>query len=187
MIANRNFELAAGASTQVTIKGNFIRCLSSSAQLLQIQTETIEGSGSTFEIESGIAFDTKTFSSFRVTNTGIYTAQCKFVVSDEGFVYDGRLTGNLDLIGAINVLSSLPAHSEYRVVVAKAGEDVVPVNLSRRWCRIKMDTKAAATVLSNGYVISNGEDLDMEWLTTSALTVGAGASNRTFYVWENFD
>lgn len=133
MIANRTFTLASGAEHADTVKANFVRCLASSGQLLQVQTENMDGSSSSFEIEAGLALQVKPFQKVRILNKGDQIASCRFVYSDEGFVQDNRLVGNLDLNGSVQVLSTLPLFTRYEsVAVVGADHVIAPSNANRR-------------------------------------------------------
>ena len=90
MITTRNITIASGESEQLIIRGNFIRCLEADDTVF-LSTTPINGNGSTFEIESGLSFQTREFSSFRVENKTGLAVTLKLVISDEGFVNDDRL------------------------------------------------------------------------------------------------
>lgn len=178
MIANRNFTLAAGEETSITITGNFIRCLASSGQILQLQ---IEG-GSNFTIEAGLAFSVRDFEKMRIINTGVVEAQCKFVFSDEGFIQDNRLVGNLDLNGAISVLSTLPTNNTWSNGNVLAGGEIFPERTSRRALTF---TPVNDIILESGQPITGGTPI--EWNTSGSLNLHATSGASVIEIMEDYD
>jgi hypothetical protein len=180
MIKTIPFTVLAGQSAQQTYRGNFIRCLSSGGVVFKIETNPIDGSGSTFEMEAGLAFTTREFSSFRVVNNTDTDANIKLAISDEGFVQDNRLVGNLDLNGAVSVLSTLPKFSRYEQITVTGGvATLFPDNSARRAITI---IPSAEIVLDTGYTT----DKSFEWNSQQGLSI-TGVNGTTIDIFEDFD
>jgi hypothetical protein len=181
MITNRNPYISAGGSVKIIVKGNFIRCLSAGGEVVFIDTNPEDmGSGSTFEIEAGLGFTTKMFTSFHVRNTSANGVQLKFVISDEGWVTDNRLVGRLDLNGAVSVLSTLPKYSRYeQVTIAGGVANLFPLNSSRRSITI---IPSAEITLDTGY----STDKSFEWNSQQALSI-TGVNGTIVDIFEDFD
>lgn len=182
MITNRNPFIAAGESAKIIVKGNFIRCLSAGGEVVFLDTNPAESnaSGSTFEIEAGLGFNTKMFSSFYVRNTSSNDVQLKFVISDEGWVTDNRLVGRLDLNGAVSVLATLPKYNRYeQITIAQGSAELFPVNSARRAMLV---VPSAEIVLDTGYTT----DKSFEWNSQQGLDI-TGANGTTIDIFEDFD
>lgn len=141
MISTRPYTIAVGGEQPDTVRANFIRCLASAGQILEVQMENMDGTTSRFEMEAGLAFSVKMFEKIRIRNKGTATSIAKFVYSDEGFIQDNRLVGNLDLNGTISVLSTLP--SDYQNVrfasVGTVFTEILPLNNTRRACLVQVN------------------------------------------------
>jgi hypothetical protein len=179
MIVNRNLVIPAGTSQQVTARGNFIRCLSSGGNILFIEPTYISGGSNTFEIEAGLAFETKEFSSFYVRNDSNVDVTVKLVISSAGMISDNRLVGQLDLNGAISVLSTLPKYSRFESIMLVSGSNaIVPENAARRSLVIVPNGEI---VLDTGYTT----DSSFEWNSQQSLScTGTGVTVQLFEAYD---
>jgi hypothetical protein len=182
MIANRNFTIESGKESPQTVRGNFIRCLASGGQLLQVQTENLDGTTSMFEMEAGLAFAVKSFEKMRIRNKGDQVAICKFVFSNEGYIQDNRLVGNLDLNGTISVLSTMPTFNTWSNNNVLSGGEIFPSRAARRALTF---TPVDEIILQSGQTIKAG--LSVEWNTKSALNLHANSADSVIEIMEDFD
>jgi len=91
-----------------------------------------------------------------------------------------------ELKARVDAPRALPTFSRYEKVTVNSGGVIVPENMSRRWCRIKLEQSASWTHFSTGFSVEPNNDFDSEWLVTSEL-VNTSSGNRTFQIWETYD
>jgi len=171
--------LKANVPTQFGESGTFFRVLSASAEIeirfmgegWSLDTPLAAGIGLNFSGRPS-PFNKVTLIS-PVDQTIEYFAG--FDIAD-----DDRLSGNLDLDGAVSMISILPKYHAYSTVVAGIGVEIFPARTSRR---ALIFTTNGAIVLDSGESLAAGETI--EWNTQGALTMTSGAGTVT--IWEDFD
>jgi len=171
--------LKAGVPTQFGESGTFFRVLSASAEIdirfmgegWSLDTPLAAGIGINF-INRPTPYDKVTLTS-PIDQTIEYFAG--FDIAD-----DDRLSGNLDLDGAVSMISTLPKYHTYSTVAAGIGVEMFPARTGRRALTF---TNSEEIVLDTGETLAAGELI--EWNTQSALTMTSGTGTVT--IWEDFD
>jgi len=171
--------LKAGIPTQFGESGTFFRVLSASAEIdirfmgvgWSLDTPLAAGIGINFT-NRPTPYDKVTLTS-QIDQTIEYFAG--FDIAD-----DDRLSGNLDLDGAVSMISTLPkSHSYSSVAMTGVEIELFPARTSRRAMLVK---PSGEITLDTGFTTSEA----FEWNTSGALRA-TGLNTVTVELFEDFD
>jgi hypothetical protein len=160
------FSLPAGEPVTFAVTGSYFRVISADDDF-QV---TFIGPEITTDIMSGLGFRLEEdFTGIRLYSV---TAQVVKIAAGRGLVDDSRLTGQVDLNGALQMLqSSATQVAQGSVTVTTAATLIVAANLDRRSMLMQLDEAAAGPVwygttsgvtTSNGIKIKPGGSLSIE-------------------------
>lgn len=160
----------AGESRQINASGSFIRGMSGGSRY-QIQIDD----GPATEFETGLAFQPSSpFSAVRVINTAS-NGQTIAIAISEGQLDDNRLVGQMDLNGAIGILTTAARTHETRPVQTLADAtptEVLPANTDRRQATVSISEDCYIDDAANGVLVPSGRFI---WEVATPLVLVADA------------
>jgi len=148
------YSFQPGETRQISAAGSFIRGISGKERY-QIQLD--DGPATSFE--TGLAYQPiQPFSSIRVTNSAELPQIIEIAIA-EGQLDDNRLVGQMDLNGAIGILTTAAkSHTTHPVktLVNTVATQVLPENADRRTAMVTIEKGCYVDNATDGVLIPAG-------------------------------
>lgn len=165
------YAFAAGETRSISAAGDFIRGMAGSERYaIQVDDGPLLG------FETGLSFEpTSPFQDVRITNTASVEQTIEVAIG-AGKLQDNRLVGQMDLNGAIGILTTAArSHTTHPVqtLADTTATEVLPANTDRRQATVWISEDCYIDNATDGVLIPAGRFI---WEAQTAITLAASAA-----------